>query len=396
MVPTRIAVLAVVLSCLPAGVSASRMALSVDPKSTQVSSVNRLDELLEQVANSVTVITRQEIELRGQPLVADLLRTVPGLDVVKTGGNGTTSVFIRGNKSEHTLVMLDGVPLNDPSTPGGGYALENLTTDNVERIEVLRGAQSVMYGSAAIGGVINILTRKGEGTRKLSLYAEDGSQEYSLRRVELNGSTKYLDYSLGGSRLKTEGISAAGSGYGNIERDGYLNNTLSGALGFKPTGNFRLDFTARNSYSSFDLDSSAGVGGDDPNYTGKFNQTDLAARAALGLFGGRLVQKSGIAISSQNRKFLNGTDAQRPSSSAQNSSYGRNVKFSYQAILQLNDNHTVTAGVDKQEEVGRTEYRSQSQYGPYYTAFNTQKAGIIGVYAEDLMKFRGRLFISGS
>jgi vitamin B12 transporter len=394
MVPSRIAVLAAVLTFLPAAASALQLALSVDPESTQVSSANRLDETLEQVGNSVTVISRREIELRGQPFVADLLRTVPGLDVVKTGGSGTTSVFIRGNKSEHTLVLLDGVPLNDPSSPGGGYAFENLTTDNVERIEVLRGAQSVMYGSAAVGGSINIITRKGEGTRKLSLYGEIGSQDYKLGRAELNGSTKYVDYSIGGSRLKTGGISAAGSDYGNTERDGYLNNTVSGALGLKPGKDFRLDLTARNSYSNFDLDNSAGVGGDDPNYTGKFNETDLSARGALTLFGGRLVQKSGIALTAQNRKFLNNTDAQHPQSSAQNSSYGRTVKFDYQVIAQLNDNHTATAGVDKQEEAARTEYRSQSQFGPFNTQFNTQKAGIVGVYAEDLMKFWGRLFVS--
>ncbi len=388
-----------VVACLivlssPSAAAGSSFALLVDPKSTQISSVSRLDELLEQVANSVTVISRQEIELRGQPFVSDILRTVPGLDVVKTGGNGTTSIFIRGNKSEHTLVLLDGVPLNDPSSPGKGYALENLTTDNVERIEVLRGSQSVMYGSDAIGGVISIITRKGEGTRTLLLSGEAGSQDYNLGRASLNGSSRYLDYSIGGSRLKTGGISAAGSDYGNTERDGYLNNTISGALGFKPMENFRLDLTGRNSYSSFDLDNSGGVGGDDPNYTGKFNETDLAARATLGLFGGRLVQKSGIAISAQNRKFLNGTDAQHPSDASQNSSYGRTVKFNYQVIAQLNAGHTVTAGVDKQEEVARTEYHSQSGFGPFNTEFATQKIDSVGLFAESLLKFADRLFVS--
>lgn len=388
-----------VVSCLivlssPSSASGPSLALMADPKSTQVSSVNRLDELLEQVANSVTVISRQEIELRGQPFISDLLRTVPGLDVVKTGGNGTTSVFIRGNKSEHTLVLLDGVPLNDPSSPGRSYFLEHLTTDNVERIEVLRGAQCVMYGSDAIGGVISIITRRGEGTRKLSLYGELGSQDYNLGRAELNGSTKYLDYSVGGSRLKTGGISAAGSDYGNTERDGYLNNTISGALGFKPSENFRLDLTGRNAYSSFDLDNAGGAGGDDTNYTGKFNETDLAARATLSLLGARLLQKSGIAISAQNRKFLNGTDAQHPFAASQSSSYGRTVRFSYQVIAQLNDNNTVTAGVDKQEEVARTEYRSQSQFGPFNTEFNTQKGGTTGVFVEDLIKAWNRLFVS--
>lgn len=385
----------VVLSLLCAvPASALQLALNVDPETTHVASVDRLDEILEQVANTVTVITRQEIELRGQPFVSDILRTVPGLDVVKTGGNGTTSVFIRGNKSEHTLVLLDGAPLNDPSSPGRSYLMENLTTDNVERIEVLRGAQSVMYGSDAIGGVINIITRMGEGAPKLSLSGEDGSQDYSLRRVELNGSTQYVDYSFAGSHLKTGGISSAGSDYGNTERDGYRNNTVSGTLGFKPLDNLRLDLTGRNAYSNFALDNSGGAGGDDPNYDGKSNQTDLAARATLGLLGGRLVQKTGIAISALNRMFSNGTDALHPLDSAQNSSYGRTVKFSYQATVEAGRINTVTVGVDKQEEAARTEYRSLSQYGPYFSEFATRKAGMTGVFAEDLIKVANRFFMS--
>ena len=383
--------LALSASASAAGIS---LALMVDPKTTRIDSADRLDEALEHVGNSVTVISRREIDLRGQPFVADLLRTVPGLDVVKTGGNGTTSVFIRGNNSEHTLVLIDGVPVNDPSSPGRSYAIENLTTDNVERIEILRGSQSVMYGSDAIGGVINIITRKGEGARKLVLQGEAGAYGYTLGKAEFNGSTKYADYSFGGSRLKTGGISSAGSDYGNTERDGYLNNAVSGSVGIKPIEDLRLDLTGRNTYSSYDLDNNGGVGGDDPNYTGKFNELDLAANAALGLFDGRLAQKIGIAFTSQNRQFINNTDARHPLDAQESSSYGRTVKFTYQATFRINPMNTISAGVDKLEEVARTSFTSQSAFGPFHNEFNPQKATTLGVFAEDLLKIGGRFFVS--
>lgn len=156
-------------------------ALAVDPASTRVSSVDRFDETLEQVGNDITVIGRREIELRGEPFLADLLRTVPGVDVVQAGGpGGTTSVFIRGSDSSHTLVLVDGVPVNDAAGTAASYDFANMTTDNIERVEILRGPQSVMYGSDAIGGVISIVTRKGSGPLKGSVSGEWGSYETNI------------------------------------------------------------------------------------------------------------------------------------------------------------------------------------------------------------------------
>ncbi len=114
--------------------------------------------------NSVTVITTEEIEQRNPHTVLDLLKTVPGVFVTSSGGMGTTSsVFIRGADSKNTLVMLDGIILNDPSNANRSADLSDINLDQVERIEVVRGAMSVMYGSNATSGVINIITKKAPG-----------------------------------------------------------------------------------------------------------------------------------------------------------------------------------------------------------------------------------------
>ena len=117
-----------------------------------------------ELASSVTVITAEDIKRKQYRSVPQALRSVPGLHVVQTGGPGQqTSVFMRGANSNHTLVLIDGIEASDPSSPNGAVDFSNLWLDNIERIEIVRGAQSTLYGSDAIGGVIQITTRRGAG-----------------------------------------------------------------------------------------------------------------------------------------------------------------------------------------------------------------------------------------
>ncbi|MCD5401659.1 TonB-dependent receptor plug domain-containing protein, partial [candidate division NPL-UPA2 bacterium] len=114
------------------------------------------------ISASVTVIDAEEIAERGEITVLEVLRELPGLDVVQSGGPGAiTSVFLRGAESGHTLVLVDGVRVNSPTT--GMFDFANLTVDNIERIEIVRGPQSTLHGSSAMGGVINIITKRGVG-----------------------------------------------------------------------------------------------------------------------------------------------------------------------------------------------------------------------------------------
>jgi vitamin B12 transporter len=178
------------------------------------------------VTTSISVITSKDIQDRQAETVLEALRDVPGLDVAQSGSRGTnTSVFIRGSESEHVLVLIDGVEVN--STTLGAFNFAHLTTDNVERIEVLRGAGGTLYGSQAIGGVINVITKKGQGPLEIGLSAEGGNRSTHRQAFTLRGGAEKFGYSLSGSRLETEGF--------RRENDDYRNFATSGRLDYQVT-----------------------------------------------------------------------------------------------------------------------------------------------------------------
>ena len=212
----------------------------------------RVQTPLANVGSSVTIVTRQQIDDSGQNTVVEVLRTVPGLDIAQAGGPGRqSSVFLRGANSNQTKVMLDGVWLNDP-TANRAFDLSNLTVDNIERIEVLRGPQSTLYGSDAIGGVINIITRRGSGPARMSYSTQGGSFDTSNQVATLSGGTDRTYYSFSGSYFDTNGFSAAESG---TERDGFRNGTTSGRAGAVLSEQLDVDVVFRYTDSDSKFDS---------------------------------------------------------------------------------------------------------------------------------------------
>ena len=166
----------------------------------------------ERVAAAVTVIDRQTIEERGYVTLADALRAVPGVNLVQQGAAGqVASAFLRGTESRHVLVLLDGVPINDPSTPSGAFNFGNELLGDIERIEVVRGPGSSLYGSGAIGGVINMITRRaaaGRGAFQPFGEIAGGTQE-TLRGVAgLAGERGGVDWLAVGQSLSTRGFDA--------------------------------------------------------------------------------------------------------------------------------------------------------------------------------------------
>jgi vitamin B12 transporter len=166
---------------------ASSDAVVVSPTTTATPS--------EQSPSSVTVITANDIATQQRLTVPDALATVPGLNVVQTGGpGGQTSVFIRGTNSNHVKVIIDGIEMSDPSNPNESFDFGQLLTGDIERIEVLRGPQSGLYGADALGGVIVITTKSGNGPPKLTMSAEGGSFGTTNERTSLSGSQAGVSY----------------------------------------------------------------------------------------------------------------------------------------------------------------------------------------------------------
>jgi vitamin B12 transporter len=166
-------------------------------------SATRFDIPLDQSPASVSVITSEDIEQKQIERVAHALREVPGLSVVQTGTPGQlTSVFTRGLPSEDTQILLDGIPINQGLS--GAFNFADLTTDNIDRIEVARGPQSTLYGPRALAGVIQIFTKRGDGPPGITLSAEGGSYDTFRETLESEGKVDQFDYSIGASRLDTD------------------------------------------------------------------------------------------------------------------------------------------------------------------------------------------------
>src|SRR5690348_4206310 len=153
-----------VLFVLPAAAISTSAFAAEEALDEVIVVATRLPVAAEKIGNSVSVLTQKVIEDSQAVVASDLLATLPGVTVIRNGGPGaTTAVRIRGAEADETLVLIDGVQMNDPSDAAGAFDFGNLLVGDVSRIEVLRGSQSTLYGSQAIGGVINIITAEPEG-----------------------------------------------------------------------------------------------------------------------------------------------------------------------------------------------------------------------------------------
>jgi vitamin B12 transporter len=176
------------------------------------------------VASTVTVLRGEDLRAQGIRFVADALRQVPGASVVSGGPFGSaTSLFLRGGESDYAKVLVDGAPVNQP---GGFYDFGSLTTDNVERIEVLRGPASVLYGSDAITGVVQIVTRRGGEGLRLSAAGEGGSFGSARWEASALGGGEALDWSASLSRFTSDGTYEFNNDYRNTVASGRLGATL--------------------------------------------------------------------------------------------------------------------------------------------------------------------------
>lgn len=321
-----------------------------------VVTATRLPTPLASTASAVTVLTGDELRERGIATVADALRGVPGVDVVETGPFGsTTSLFLRGGESDYVRILVDGVPLN---APGGGIDLATLTTADVARIEIVRGPASVLYGSDAVTGVVQVFTRSGSGPLQWESGAQGGtfgSRSYDARVA--SGSSR-AGFTLGWSHFADGGIYAF--------NNQYRNDVAGGALTVLPDARSSVRLSARytNDVYHYPTDGSGNV-----VYR---NQYQTGGNVVASLDAGRF-----FTPHLEGRLLLAGTEGsgrvdQEPNTSSDTlgyyafRSFGRLSRRSADARLNLHaaQGTVLTAGAALETEAERSSSLSLSQFGP--------------------------------
>jgi len=355
---------------------------------------NRIETSVKETASSLSVITREELEKLQKRTVYEALKEVVGLNTIQNGPPGSiASASIRGANSEHTKVLMDGVEMNDPISPSRSFNLGHLLIENIERIEIIRGPQSTLYGSDAMGGVINIITRQRQGKSRFNLSTQGGSFNTLTENAGISGSIESFSYSMGISHYRTDGFSAASDQYeGNHEKDGYKNLSIFGKAGLSLRKNISLDFSFRTCKTNSDIDSFGGPNGDDPNHTEKNRSLILNSNFRALFLQNRWETKLSLAYIDYSRIYDNPKDELHPFSSDDSLYKSSLVKLDWQNNFFTHDTNTITAGLEFTHEQGESEYHSQGIWGPFENIFPLQTASRIGAYIQDRINISDRFF----
>ena len=341
-----------------------------------VVTATRTPQTLDRIGSSITVITQQEIQDRQTVVLSDLLASTPGVSFSRTGGvGGTTSLRIRGAETDQTIVVIDGVKLNDPASTGGGYNSANLFVGDVERVEVLRGAQSTLWGSQAIGGVVNIVTTVPKKEFEASASAEGGSLGTGYGKVALGGADGRLTWRLAGDYYTTDGISSFANG---TERDGYHHSGVSGRFGYEFSDDFSVDLRGvysrgRNEFDGFPAPLFAFA--DTPEY-GTTKELVGYAGVNFGMLDGRLKNRLAFGYTDTDRDNYNPSQAVTPVTF---DAAGKNKRIEYQGSFAIIPGWDAVFGAEHESSSFRT--ASPSAFTPNPTP-STAKVGINSGYVQ--------------
>jgi vitamin B12 transporter len=361
-----------------------------------VVTASRIATPAKEIATSVTVITKAELEQTKKTFVIEALQEVLGISILQTGPVGSSaSVMLRGANSEHTLVMIDGVEVNDPITPSRTYDISHLSVEGIERIEILRGPQSPLYGSDAMAGVINIITQKGQGKPRFHLSSLGGSYGTFSGTGGLTGSMEKLHYSFWATALTSRGFSAANAALeGNTEADGYQNLSLSARMDYKASDHIGLDISARFIDSQSDIDNYGSAFGDDPNNIQTYDSLYLKGQLRGLFLKNRWEQKWTISHVRSNRETDNPADDQHPFDTDRSRYKSSIFILDWQNNFFLHESNTLTFGAEFQQERGESRYASKSLLGESTSFLPWIKAHNTGVYIQDQMRLEGSFFLA--
>lgn len=315
---------------------------------TIVVSANGIAQPRNEVGQAISVIDLKTLETQQTSVITDILRTVPSVNVARNGGVGAqSSVFIRGGDSSQTLVLIDGVRINDPSSPNAAFDFGALLTGNIGRVEVLRGPNSVVWGSQAIGGVINIQTLEPTESLAVNARAEYGYQDTANVQANVSGRSGILSGSIGGGLYRTTGISAL---VGGTERDGYRNATANGKLKIAFTDDISLDFRGYYNRGEVQFDSTFPLS---PNALPETENEQFLGYVGLNakLLDGRLTNRLSYSRTDISRI---GSDVVRPVNFNVNAIKATLDRFEYHGTFDVIDAAKLVFGVEHERSFAST------------------------------------------
>lgn len=357
-----------------------------------------------EVSSSFTIVTAKEIEKFQYQDITDALRSVPGLHVVPSGARGTvTTVFTRGANSNQTLVLLNGMPLNDPSFPNGAANLAGIPLDNVERIEVVRGPQSALYGSQAIGGVINIITKTGKGEPSVTARVEGGTLGTLNTYASTGGSFGSTDYFFSVSREDTAGNDITPARLRDArgeEEDGTETISTSGRIGTQFNENVSGSLFVQYTKAEADTDadgSTAGFVSVYQNFDSIFESTRLFVGGDLSgkFLDNKWRPKLSLSYTDQQSDSSDNPDAGGSVYLDRTANEGRTLKASFDNAFDLSNQHLLTFGASyTRDEFESSGYRDLG--GFVITQQSDADTDAFAVYVGDHMTFGDRFFATAS
>ena len=332
-----------------------------------------------EVGQAVTVVDRAEIERRQTVSIADLLATTPGITLSRNGPvGGFTALRIRGAEGEQTLTVIDGVRVNDPSSPGGGFDFANLLAGSVDRVEVLRGPNSVPWGSQALGGVVNIVTATPDHDVRGRGNIEYGAHDSVFANAAISGANDHFSGALTAGYLHSDGVSAAAIG---TEPDGYRQYGATGRLGFTIADGVGIDLRAYYAHSRLALDGfpppTFSVFTDDAEYS-TTQEVYGYVGAHADLAGGRFRNRVAFTIADINRDNFD------PSSgtAAIFIGRGRSQRYEYQGDFKVIDQLRLVAGAEHEDT-------------RFDDGFTFASAGVTSLYGEAIVTPIRQLTLTG-
>ncbi|MES1221444.1 MAG: TonB-dependent receptor [Bacteroidota bacterium] len=319
----------------------------------------------------LTVITRQQLEQSGGKDLSQLLNEQAGLYISGSNSNPgkDKNVYLRGARVDHTLITIDGVPAYDASGIGGNFDIRNIAIDNIERIEILKGSQSTLYGSDAIAGVINIITKK-PITKPVGGYGlvSYGSNKTFRLNTGISGRSGKIDYNAGYTFYTSKGINETISNNATADKDGYTQNNIQAGIGIQANKNIRIQPYIRYSRLNGKLDQGAFT--DELDYT--YDQKSFQAGVRNEFSFGKTKLTVLYNYTNTNREYKDDSVKSRNGFDIYSRGMydGSEHFIDAYAFFSLNKNIKLTTGVDYRNSISEQEFVSVSSYGPYSSKYS--------------------------